>query len=349
MRSISLLLLALLRWTSPAAAQQPPLRIVTSLPTYAAVVREIVGNRATVTAIAEGDEEPHFVQPKPSFLPLLAKADLFVTTGLDLELWVPTLLDKAGNPRVIEGAPGYVAAYRGIALLEVPVSTSRTEGDIHVYGNPHIYSDPINVIRVARNVLDGLVRVAPAESVYFRPREQAFERRLLDSLYGAELVRLLTPATLFDLAESRTEWDFLQTNSYDGTPLASRLGGWLKTALAFRGKEMICYHREWVYFSARFGLPCVEYVEPKPGIPPSPRHVQRVIQLIRDRHIPVVFSANYYSRSQVEQIAERTGATAVIVPAQTAGAPGVERYSDLVSAWVNQLARVFSATPTARP
>src|SRR5512134_1218651 len=144
---------------APAAAQAPsaaPVRVVTSLTTYAAIAREIVGDRGTVTAIANGDENPHYVQPKPSFVPLIGGADLFVTTGLDLELWVPALLDKAGNPRVSEGGPGYVAAHDGLPLLDVPTSLSRTQGDIHVYGNPHIWTDPLNAIQVARNILAGL-------------------------------------------------------------------------------------------------------------------------------------------------------------------------------------------------
>src|SRR5881296_4499210 len=102
-----------------------PVRVVTSLTTYAAIAREVVGDRGTVTSIANGDENPHYVQPKPSFVPTLSQADLFVTTGLDLELWVPALLDKANNPKVTEGGPGYVAAYQGLPLLDVPVNLSR--------------------------------------------------------------------------------------------------------------------------------------------------------------------------------------------------------------------------------
>ena len=322
---------------------QTPLRVVTSLPTYAAIAREIVGDRGTVAAIAEGDEEPHFVQPKPSFLPLIAQADVFVTTGLDLELWVPALLDKAGNPRVSEGGQGYVAAYRGIRLLEVPVTASRSEGDIHVYGNPHIHTDPVNGIWIARNILAGLERVAPRNAAYFREREQAFEHRLLGRIYGDELVRLLTPEVLFDLARSYQEMEFLRTNQYQGAPLVTHLGGWMKQAEAFRGKQMVCYHKEWAYFSARFGLPCVEYVEPKPGIPPSPRHVQRLLELMRRDHVPVIFSPNYYNRNQIREIAARTGAAGVIVPGQVHGAPGVDTYDRLVDTWVGELRRAFEA------
>ena len=108
--------------------QAAPLKIVTSLTTYGAIAREIVGDKGTVTSIAQGDEDPHFVQPKPSFVAVLRDADLFVTTGLDLELWVPPLLDRAGNRKVSEGGPGYVTAYTGIHLLEVPTSLSRSRG-----------------------------------------------------------------------------------------------------------------------------------------------------------------------------------------------------------------------------
>src|SRR5215207_3005206 len=110
-------------------------RVVTSLTTYGAIAREIVGDRGTVTSIAQGDEDPHFVQPKPSFVAVLRNADLFVTTGMDLELWVPALLDRANNRKVAEGGPGYVTACTGIHLLEAPTSLSRSEGDIHADGN----------------------------------------------------------------------------------------------------------------------------------------------------------------------------------------------------------------------
>ncbi len=320
-----------------------PLKVVTSLPTYAAITREITGDRAVVTAIAQGDEDPHFVQPKPSFVPLLRDADLFVTTGLDLELWVPALLDRAGNRKVSEGGPGYVAAYTGITLLEVPTSVSRAAGDIHVNGNPHIHTDPLNGIIIARNILAGLARVAPGDTAYFRPREQDFERRVLEATMGRELVEVLTPAVAFDLLRTDKLYDFIGRQRYQGRPLLDRLGGWLKEAEPFRGKEMACYHKEWAYFSNRFKASCVVYIEAKPGIPPTPGHVQEVIALMRERKIPVLFAANYFDRKQIATVAERTGAKPVIVPENTDGAPGVHTYFDLVSTWVKSLAAAFNA------
>ncbi len=319
----------------------PPIKIVTSLTTYGAIAREIAGERGTVTSIAQGDEDPHFVQPKPSFVAVLRDADLFVTTGLDLELWVPPLLDRANNRKVSEGGPGYVTAYTGITLLEVPTSLSRSEGDIHQDGNPHIHTDPLNAIIIARNILTGLQRVSPEDAAYFAGREQDFEKRVLEATMGADLVGILTAATALNLMKGDKLFDFLQKTKYQGKPLSDRLSGWLKEGEIFRGKEMACYHKEWAYFSHRFGISCAEYIEAKPGIPPTPGHVQEVIALMKERKIPVLFASNYFDHNQIEQVAEKTGAKAVIVPENTHGAPGVETYFDLMNAWVGGLAAVF--------
>ena len=325
---------------TPLAAA-PPIKVVTSLTTYGAIAREIVGDKGTVTSIAQGDEDPHFVQPKPSFVAVLRNADLFVTTGLDLELWVPALLDRAGNRKILDGGPGYVAAYKGIELLEVPTSLSRSQGDIHVDGNPHIHTDPLNGIIIARNILGGLQRVSPENASVFATREKDFEKRVLEATMGAGVVEILTPATAFDLLRSDKLLDFLGKQQYQGKPLLTRLGGWLQQGEVFRGKEMACYHKEWAYFSHRFQVSCITYIEAKPGIPPTPGHVQEVIKLMRERKTPVLFASNYFDRKQIQQVAERTGARAVIVPENTQGAPGVNTYFDLMNTWVNNLALGF--------
>jgi zinc/manganese transport system substrate-binding protein len=345
-----LALATLLAWPAAVVARPepaaPPVKVVTSLTSYGAIAREIVGDKGTVTSIAQGDEDPHFVQPKPSFVAVLRDADVFVTTGLDLELWVPALLDRAGNRKVSEGGPGYVTAYTGIHLLEVPTSLSRSEGDIHQDGNPHIHTDPVNGIIIARNILTGLRRVSPENAAYFTEREQDFERRVLEATIGQELVGILTPPAAYDLLNSDKLYDFLGQKQYQGKPLLDRLGGWMKTAEVFRGKEVACYHQEWAYFSNRYKVTCAEYIEAKPGIPPTPGHVQEVIALMRQRKIPVLVASNYFDRNQIRQVAERTGAKPVIVPENTQGAPGVNTYFDLMSTWVNGLAAAFKGGTT---
>ena len=324
-----------------------PVKVVTSLTTYAAIAREIVGDHGVVNSIANGDENPHYVQPKPSFVPLLAQADLFVTTGLDLELWVPALLDKANNPKVSEGGPGYVAAYEGLPLLDVPTSFSRTQGDIHVFGNPHIWTDPLNGIGIARNILTGLKRVAPQDAAYFTAREADFEARVYRALYGDDLVQLLGGPTLADLDRQDKLFDFLRERQYRGAPLYARLGGWLKEGLPVRGRQVACYHKEWDYFSREFKVTCFDYIEPKPGIPPTPRHVQEIITAMQERKVQVLLSTNYYDRNQVQDVARRTNAKAVIVPSNVGGGQAVTTYFDLITLWVSELSRAFAPSGSA--
>jgi ABC-type Zn uptake system ZnuABC Zn-binding protein ZnuA len=329
----------------PVVAQEPRLRIVTSLTTYAAIAREIVGDRGAVTSIARGDENPHFVQPRPSYVLDLKRADVFVTTGLDLELWVPTLLDKAGNARIREGTAGYVTAYQGIDLLDIPASVSRSGGDIHLFGNPHIWTDPVNGIIIGGNILAAVKRADPAGAAEYDRRFADFETRVLQAYVGSDLLTLLGVDVVYDLARQGRLWEFVSTQRYQGRPLLERLGGWLKQAEAFRGKLMVCYHKEWDYFSRAFGVPCVDYIEPKPGIPPTPRHVSDIITLMRDRNIHVLLSTNYYDFNQVRTVAARTNAVPVTVPSNTEGAENTTTYTDLVSVWVRTLGAAFAGRP----
>lgn len=331
------------------ARAQDPIKVVTSLSTYAAIAREIAGDKASIISIGRGDENPHYVQPRPSFALQLQRADMFVSTGLDLELWVPALLDKANNSKVNTGGPGNVTAYTGITLLDIPATASRSQGDIHAFGNPHVWADPINGILIGQNITIGLKRVDPANAAYYQQRFDAWRDHMLRALVGDSLVDLLKPETVFNLSNKGTFWDFINGQSFKGRPLADRLGGWLKEAEAFRGKTMVCYHKEWDYFTRRFDIPCLDFVEPKPGIPPTPGHVAELIQEIKDQHIPVVFTANFYDQSQAKTIARRTGATAVIVAANAGGAPHTDTYADLISSWVNGLADAFRGAAPRHP
>jgi len=320
---------------------QNKIDVVATLPTYAAIARELTGDLAEVQSIARGDQDPHFVNPRPSFAAMVQRADLFITTGLDLELWVPAIMDRANNPKVREGTPGNVVAYAGIKLLQVPDNVSRAAGDVHLFGNPHVHTDPINGIIIARNIAAGLKRVDPANATTYDANLQRFEEQIMTRLFGEELLELLGAETIFNLARSYEFWDFASSNSYQGKPLTDYLGGWLGQAKAFRDRRMVCYHKNWAYFSARFRIECAMYIEPKPGIPPAPGHVAEVIGFMKDENIPVLFAANYFSRSQVEQVATRAGVKAVRVPEHVEGEEGVDDYFALIDLWVTHLANAF--------
>ncbi len=335
---------ALLATANDGAQAQDRLKVVTTLPTYAALAREVAGDLADVESIARGDVDPHFVNARPSFAAMIRGADLFVSTGLDLELWVPALLDRANNPRVLEGAPGHVTAYAGIRLLDVPQNVSRTGGDVHAFGSPHIHTDPVNALLVARNIASGLKRIDAQNAPSYDANLANFQTRLLNRLFGAQLVEVLGEETLVQLASTGEFWSFVTQQSLQGRPLTDYIGGWLEQAASFRDGRMVCYHKNWAYFSERFRIPCAMYVEPKPGIPASPGHVRDVVDFIRAEQILVLFAANYFSRSQVERVASRTGAVAVIVPEHVSGAEGVDDYFALIDNWVTQLASIFRET-----
>lgn len=324
------------------AAQQSPVRVVATLPVYASLVREIGGSAVEVSAIADPNEDAHFVRPKPSFALDLRRADAFVTTGLDLELWVPTLLDRAGNTAVLEGGRGYITAYTGIKLLEVPATADRSAGDVHIFGNPHLTTDPLRTLQAARNITTGLKRVAPDRAALFDRGLQSFIDRVHRRLFGDRLVELLGGPTLEQMALNGTLFDFLQSNELDGARLIDSLGGWLKAAESFRGRQMICYHKDWAYFEERFQVRCADFVESKPGIPPTPGHVSELIRRMREDGIRVLLSPSYYPRNQVETIANRGSATMVFVPFSP-GVAGVADYFELVDTWINNLARAFAA------
>jgi ABC-type Zn uptake system ZnuABC Zn-binding protein ZnuA len=330
--------------TNPATA---PVRVVATLPVYASILQAIGGAELDVSAIADPHEDAHFVRPKPSFAADIRRAAMFVTTGLDLELWVPPLLDKAANAKVSEGGAGYVTTYTGIKLLDVPTSTDRSAGDIHLFGNPHVFTDPLNAIMIARNMTTGLKKIAPERATVWDKGLADFTDRIRRRLYGDKLVEIVGGDALDNLARTGRLHSFLEATPYEGKPLATLLGGWLLTAEPFRGRDIVCYHKNWAYFEDRFDVHCVDYVETKPGIPPTPGHVVQLIGTMKAKSISVMIAADYFGKDKVETVAKRAGAKAVMMPMQPTGEPGLADYFDLIDRWVDGLAAAFHGVPPA--
>lgn len=331
--------------TAPPA--RAPVRVVATLPVYASILKVIGGADVNVSAIADPHEDAHFVRPKPSFAADIRRADMFVTTGLDLELWVPPLLDKAANTKVSEGGNGYVTTYTGVKLLDVPSSTDRSAGDIHMFGNPHVFTDPLNAIIIARNMTTGLKKVAPDRSAQWDKGLADFTDRIRRRLYGDKLVDIVGGDALDNLARTGKLHSFLEATPYEGKPLADLLGGWLKTAEPFRGRDIVCYHKNWAYFEDRFDVHCVDYVETKPGIPPTPGHVAQLIKTMKAKSITVMIAADYFGKDKVQTVAKRAGAKAVIMPMQPTGEAGLADYFEMIDRWVNGLAAAFHGVPPA--
>ena len=339
----ALFLLALVAPPLAAAAEcsrpssGPVLSVVATLPDYTVITQAIGGGRVSVQAIVQGDQDAHFIRPKPSFVDMLNRADVLIATGLDLELWLPTVVDRSGNVRVRSGRPGYVATSRGVDLLEVPVNISRSEGGVHVYGNPHVTCSPLNLKTAARNITTGLIKNDPAGKECYEASLESLLEEIDRRLFGPELLELLGSQTLCSMAEKGTLLPFLEQQQFRGKPLIDSLGGWMKRMLPLRGMEIVTYHKNWVYFLTLFSLKEAGTVEPKPGIPPSPRYVTELVDPMRLRKIGIILAANYFDEQKIRTVARRVDAVPVIVPLYVGGEEGVDDYFQLVDLWTERL------------
>ncbi len=320
-----------------AAEAHRRLKVVATLPDYAWLASRIGGDLVEVDSIVKGNQDAHFIRPKPSFVMKVARADVLIATGLDLELWLPPLVDRSGNLRVRSGQPGYVSATAGMRLLEKPKVLSRIEGGVHIYGNPHVTCSPVLMKVAARNIAAGLAKNDPAHAdLYARKLEkllEEFDRRL----FGKRLPALLGGDTLCSLAEKGKLYEFLETHSYRDRPLIQSLGGWCGRMLPLRGVPVVTYHKNWVYFFKLFELEEAATVEPKPGIPPSAAHLRRLIRMMKQRGVKILLCANYFNTELAGRVAERAGARAVIVPLYVGGEKGIDDYFKLVDLWVDSL------------
>lgn len=312
------------------------LNIVCSFSDYASIAKFIAGDMATVSFIAQGEQDPHFVPPKPSYAVTLSRADMWITTGMDLEMWSATLLDKAHNRKIMDGETGFVSVSDGVNILQKVDKGDRTEGDVHLMGNPHINTGPVNWKIIAQNITIGLIKVDPANASFYQKNRDDFIDKVDRALFGDKLVDLFGGETLTKMLENNTLFTFLD-RSYEGGKLIDLLGGWLKKAMPLRGKRIITYHKNWAYLANTLGLDIVGYIEPKPGIPPSAKHVQYMIDLINEQNIKLMLVASYFEKKTPNMIEEKTGIKALYLPLFVHGVPGISDNFDLVDYWIDQI------------
>jgi len=316
---------------------QKKLNVVTTLPDYAFFANEIGGDRISVKAIVRGDQDAHFIRPKPSFATALRKADVLIATGLDLELWIQTVIDNSGNSSIRSGQEGYVSASTGMSLLEKPDTKSRAEGGVHIHGNPHVTCSPILMKVAASNIATGLIKNDSEGKEFYLKNLKELNNKIDECLFGEELVEIFGSDLLYELFEKDRLIPFLNEQQFEDKPLIEYLGGWMGKMLPLRGTPIVTYHKNWVYFIKLFGLEEAGTVEPKPGIPPSAKHVSDLINLMKERNIRIILAANYFDEQQVRSVAARTDAEAVIVPIYVGGAEGTEDYFKLMDFWVDNL------------
>jgi zinc/manganese transport system substrate-binding protein len=265
------------------SAQAKP-KVVVTYPYIASLVQQIAKDQATVTTLAKGDEDPHFVVPRPSFIGKLRQADLLIINGASLEIgFVPPLLRQANNPKIIPGGPGLVDLSQAVTTIDKPATLSRAEGDIHPEGNPHFILDWHNVPAVARAITEALARTEPSSAAAYRANLDAFLARW---------------------KPKSDEWD--------------------KRAAPLRGKSIIQYHRLYNYFAARTGLKIVGELEPKPGIPPTSRYIEELIAANPPGSLLKIVTDPYHDHKTAQGIAQKLRVACAITPQDVGAMPGAD-------------------------
>jgi zinc/manganese transport system substrate-binding protein len=290
MKALKSMLIALVL----AATAHAKLNVVATLPDYAALAREMGGDKVDVTVLAKPTEDPHFVDPRPSFVVKLRTADVLIEGGAELEIgWLPPLLQSARNAKIATGGAGRVVASQGIRLLNVPANASRAQGDVHALGNPHFMIDPIIAKAVAQHISQVFAATDAANAETYQLNYKKFE------------------ATI------------------DG-----KLQEWGRAMLPFKGQSVVAYHDSWPYFAHRFGLNIDIFLEPKPGIPPSPSHLAEVIGKMKAQKIKAILVEPFQNRKTAEKVAASTGARVVDAAQFPGGMPNTETYVALIDALV---------------
>jgi zinc/manganese transport system substrate-binding protein len=279
------------------------IKVIATTQDLESLAREVGGDKIEVEALARGYQDPHHVEPKPSFIFKLNKTELLIVVGRELELgWLPALINQARNPRIQPGADRYLDASLSAHILEIPTGQiTRAMGDVHPQGNPHYWLSPENGRRIAKAIQQKLSAISPADAAYFAQRYADFDRRL---------------------AEGEKRW-------------SAALG-------PYKGTRVVTYHRSWPNFVEAFGLNVVGYVEPKPGIPPSPSHVFELTQAMKKDGIKIIIIEPYFD-SKTPNAIGRDASAQVVTLAPSVGAANVKDYLGLFDYNVNTLVAALKA------
>jgi zinc/manganese transport system substrate-binding protein len=294
--------IAALLATSALCQAAGKINVITATQDLASLASEVGGDRITVEAIAKGYQDPHFVEPKPSFLLKLRNADLLAVVGLQLEIgWFPPLITQSGNSKIQVNANGYLDISQFCQILEIPTGqVTRAMGDVHPLGNPHYWLDPENGRRIAKAFQTKFSDMRSGDAAYFAQRYADFDKRLTD-------------------AEKR----------------------WEAAMAPYHGRKVITYHRSWPNFCERFGLVVVDYIEPRPGIPPTPSHTLEVINTMKRENIKLIMVEPYFDSRTPNAIAQATGGAALVLLPSVGGVKEVTNYFELFDYDVKLLTSAF--------
>jgi len=273
--------LFLLLLTSQAHAA---LNVFACEPEWAALTKELAGDKADIYAATTALQDPHQIQARPSLIAKARRANLVVCTGSELEIgWLPVILRESGNPDIAPGKPGNFEAASSVTMLEVPTRLDRADGDVHAGGNPHIQTGAPNFMPIARSLSARLTELDPANAAFYRGRLQTFTQQ-----WQAAIVR------------------------------------WEKQAAPLKGQVIIVHHKDFTYLNQWLGLKEVATLEPKPGMEPSVAHLTQVLDQLQRQPAKMVIRAAYQNPKPSEWMAEHAHIPAVALPFSVGGTDGAK-------------------------
>src|SRR6266446_4882622 len=289
----------------PQSRADSKLHIMTATTDLASLAQEVGGDRVDVESIARGYQDPHFVEAKPSFLLKLRHADLLIVVGLELEIgWLPPLISQSTNPKIQVGAPGYFDASRFAKILEIP-----TGQVTRAEGDVHPLGNP-------HYWLDPENGLRISKGI----QNKLSEMRPNDAAYFAQR---------YDSFEQR---------------LKQADEKWLAEMKTYAGRKIVTYHRSWPNFAEHFHLDVVGYVEPRPGIPPSPQHTVELIGQMKRDGVKVILVEPYFDLKTPNAIARDTGAQVLVLPPSVGGEKEITDYFKLFDYDITKLKQAFDAT-----
>jgi zinc/manganese transport system substrate-binding protein len=297
MKRIAFLFLAAVLVAAYASAQGK-LTVITTTEDLASIGREVGGDHISIESLARGYQDPHFVEAKPSFILKLQKADLLVAVGRELEIgWLPPLIQQSRNSKIQPGSQGYLDASLGATILEVPTGTIT-----RAMGDVHPQGNPHYWMDPENGKRVGKEIADKLSEI--RPSDRAYFQQRLDDF-----------TTRLDAAEKR----------------------WLAQMAPYKGTKVVTYHRSFPNFAERFGLEIVGYVEPKPGIPPTPQHTLDLINEIKRQNVKIILVEPYFDLKTPNAIGRDTGAQVLVMPPSVGGTKEVTDYFKLFDYDINLL------------
>ena len=267
-------------------------KAVTTITIIYDLVKNIGKDKVDVDYLCRGNQDPHFLEVMPSYMLKLRNADLIFEVGLDLEKWLPQLIDGSRNTNI-----QVIDLSQEIEKKEVPSTKMDARyGDVHPYGNPHYYLDPLEVKIMVKEIYVALATEDPENASYYEKNYNDY-------------IKLLDAKIL--------EWN--------------------NKMVVAKGKPIVFFHSSWIYFADQYGIKIAGYVEPKPGIPPTPSHNAELINLIRKADVKIIVMENYYSDAAPNQIAQITGVKVLKVPVGVYGMEGINSYFEMMDYIIDKI------------